>query len=109
MRCFLRSISFFTAQPPHSKWRQWEDSLQKHITDASKNVNTNLANTLAAFIAQLTLLYIRKKIQDCLQTYSGCSFGPRKQDKNHNKSATQSFHFIFLYNSAPLIFSLFLE
>lgn len=104
MLCFLRSISFFTPQAPHSKQRQREDSLQKHITDASRNAKTNLAKKLAAFSAQLTLRYVRKKTQDRLQTYNACSFGLRKQEKKHNKWAIQSFHFILKYNSAPFNF-----
>lgn len=102
MRCFLRSISFFTPQPPHNKQRQREDSLQKHLTDASTNANTNLAKKLAASSTQLTLLYIRKKTQDHLQFWS-------QKARQYNKSATPSFHFILKCNSAPLIFSLFLE
>lgn len=109
MLCFLRSISFFTPQAPHSKQRQREDSLQKHITDASRNANTNLAKKLAAFSTQLTLLYVRKKTQDRLQTYNGCSFGLRKQEKNTINEQFSLFTSYLSIIQPPSISSLFLE
>lgn len=57
-------------EPQDRRWWHLEDSLQKHISDPNKNCKQNLQTLLLAFCTQLTPVYVRKEMQDNLQSHN---------------------------------------